>query len=299
MTLTNQSLEEIQIILVDDGSTDNSNKIMENYAVKYPKKIILLRKNNGGLSDARNFGMKYAKGEYIGFVDGDDYVENDMYKNMYAMAKKIDADLVECDFYWEYPNRLKKDIGKIYDKRDSLIKMRVVVWNKIIRRELIMKNNLIFPFGLQYEDVEFSYKMMPYIKNIGFVKKFYYHYIQRNDSILHTQNERTRDIFIVLLNILEYYRGNNLYDDYKEQLEYICIRYLLGSSFLRIIKINDKKSRENILTENWHKLNELFPAWKQNKILNNSKLMKDKYFKTVNKYTYSMYSKFFSLAKCR
>ena len=106
-TLVNQTLEEIEIILVNDGSKDNSEKIAKQYKEKYPNKITYLEKENGGLSDARNFGIPYAKGEYIAFLDSDDYVELIMYEEMYKIAKKEDSDIVECDFYWEYPNKTK------------------------------------------------------------------------------------------------------------------------------------------------------------------------------------------------
>ena len=82
-SLVNQTLQEIQIIFVNDGSTDESGNIAKEYASKYPNKIIYLEKENGGLSDARNFGMRYAEGEYIAFLDSDDYVENTMYEEMY------------------------------------------------------------------------------------------------------------------------------------------------------------------------------------------------------------------------
>lgn len=87
-SLINQTLEDIEIILVNDGSKDNSINIAKKYAEKYPEKIVYLEKENGGLGDARNYGIPYAKGEYIAFVDSDDYVEKDMYKEMLKKHKK-------------------------------------------------------------------------------------------------------------------------------------------------------------------------------------------------------------------
>ena len=88
-TLVNQTLKDIEIIVVNDGATDSSPEIIEEYAAKYTN-IIALNKPNGGLSDARNYGLPYAKGEYIGYVDSDDYVDYDMYERLYNKAKEAD-----------------------------------------------------------------------------------------------------------------------------------------------------------------------------------------------------------------
>ena len=111
--LLEQSYSNIEIIIVNDGSEDTSKEKIEKYLKKYPS-IKYLEKENGGLSDARNYGMPYATGEYIAFLDSDDYVESTMYEDMYEMAQKENADMVECDFIWEYPDKRKEDIGTIY-----------------------------------------------------------------------------------------------------------------------------------------------------------------------------------------
>ena len=109
-SLLNQTLDDIEIILVNDGSEDKSGEIAQDFSNKYPEKIIYVEKKNGGLSDARNYGMKFATGEYIAFLDSDDYIEKEAYEKMYKIAKKDDSDLVECDFVWEY--RLNIQIKK-------------------------------------------------------------------------------------------------------------------------------------------------------------------------------------------
>lgn len=106
-SLVNQSLNDIKIIIVNDGSTDSSQKIIDKYALRYPEKIMALNKENGGLASARNFGLQYAQGEYVGFVDSDDYVDVNMYNEMYNLAIKNNADLVVCDleYFFEYSNK--------------------------------------------------------------------------------------------------------------------------------------------------------------------------------------------------
>ena len=289
-SLVNQTLENIEIIIVNDGTKDNSEEIIKKFIEKYPQKIVYLKKENGGLSDARNYGMPYAKGEYIAFLDSDDYVEKDIYKEMYELAKKENSDMVECDFLWEYPNKIREDIGQVYNgKREMLEKVRVVAWNKLIRRSILEKTQIQFSKGLRYEDVEFTYKLIPHLNKVSFLKKPYIHYIQRENSIINVQNERTKEIFTVLDNVIDYYKENNFYNEYKDELEYVYARYLLCSSLLRMVKIQDKETRKNMLETTWENLNTKFPNWKNNKKLKRNKTLKDRYMKSVNKFTYKIY----------
>ena len=146
-TLITQTLSDIEIIFVDDGSKDNSKKIIEKYLKLYPNKLKYLYKENGGLSSARNYGIPYAKGEYIAFLDSDDYIEPTMYEEMYNTAQKEKSDMVECDFIWEYPNKQVYDCGVIYNgKKDALEKARVVAWNKLIKRDIIEKEKIFTIF---------------------------------------------------------------------------------------------------------------------------------------------------------
>ena len=174
-SLVNQTLENIEIIIVNDGTKDNSEEIIKKFMEKYPQKIVYLKKENGGLSDARNYGIPYVKGEYIAFLDSDDYVEKDIYKEMYELAKKENSDMVECDFLWEYPNKVREDIGQVYNgKKEMLEKVRVVAWNKLIRKSILEKTQIQFPKGLRYEDVEFTYKLIPHLNKVSFLKKNIY-----------------------------------------------------------------------------------------------------------------------------
>lgn len=297
-SLVGQTLMDMEIIIVNDGSTDNSKEIVEKIRKQFPNKIIYVEKENGGLSDARNYGIPYAKGEYIAFFDSDDYVEKDMYKKMYEIAQKENSDMVECDFYWEYPDRQKEDIGQIYEgKKEMIEKVRVMACNKLIRREILEKANIRFPKGLRYEDVEFTYKLIPYLEKVSFLKEPCFHYIQREGSISNVQNERTKEIFEVLEHVLQYYKQQGIYEKYQVELEYIYARYAFCSSFLRMVKIPDKKTRKKLLKETWKKVNEKFPNWKKNEILRNHKSGKNLYMRSLNSITFKIYSQIFRRKK--
>lgn len=291
-SLLSQTVEDIQIILVNDGSKDNSGNIAKEYEKNNKNRIIYVEKENGGLSDARNYGLKYATGDFIAFLDSDDYIEKNAYEEMYNKAIEENADYVECDFIWEFPNKIRVDKQYPYkNKKEMLSFVRVVAWNKLIKRQLITDNNLEFPKGLRYEDVEFTYKLIPFINKFAYVDKPFIHYVQRKGSIANVQNERTAEIFTVLDNVIEFYKKNNIYEEYRNELEYNYARYLLCSSLKRMCKIKDKTIREKLLTDSWERLNSNFPNWKENVILKTVNIGKNKYMRTVNKSTYKIYSK--------
>lgn len=291
-SLLSQTLEDIQIILVNDGSKDNSGNIAREYEKNNKNRIIYVEKENGGLSDARNYGLKYATGDFIAFLDSDDYIEKNAYEEMYDKAIEENADYVECDFIWEFPNKIRVDKQYPYkNKKEMLSFVRVVAWNKLIKSQLITDNNLEFPKGLRYEDVEFTYKLIPFVNKFAYVDKPFIHYVQREGSIANVQNERTAEIFTVLDNVIEFYKKNNIYEEYRDELEYNYARYLLCSSLKRMCKIKDKTIREKLLTESWERLNLNFPNWKENVILKTVNIGKNKYMRTVNKSTYKIYSK--------
>ncbi len=290
-SLVNQSLQDIEIILVNDGSKDGSEEIAKDYQKRYPDKIIYLEKENGGLSDARNYALPYATGEYIAFLDSDDYVEEEMYAEMYESARIDRADVVECDYLWEYPEETIESKGRTYkDRKDMLLNARVVAWNKLIKRELIERTGIKFPVGLRYEDVEFFCKLIPYINSISIVKRPFIHYVQRDNSISNTQTSKTADIIQVLDHVIDFYKENNIYENYKNELEYNYARYLLCSSMLRMVMIEDKAERDKTINYAWEKLNTTFPKWKENKYFK-EKSLKNKYMLSVNDKTLKLYEK--------
>lgn len=292
-SLVKQTLDDIEVIVVNDGSTDNSKEKILSFVNKYDY-IKYYEKPNGGLSDARNFGLKKATGDYIAFLDSDDYVEKTAYKKLYDKAIKENADYVECDFFWTYPQvngtAYKKDTGVRYrNKSEMFTTARVVAWNKLIKRDIIKEE---FPVGLVYEDVEFFYKLIPNIKKFAFVEEALIFYVQRKESIINKQTYKTRQIFNVLDNTIDFYKKNGLYDEYKDELEYNYARILLCSSFKRMVHIDDKVAKNRSLNETWQNLNTKFPKWKKNKFLKKLSL-KNLYMKSVNSFTFKIYSKIF------
>ena len=201
-SLVNQTLKEIEIICINDGTKDNSVEIINEYVKKCPN-IILINQENQGLGMARNNAMKHAKGDYIAFVDSDDWVDTDMYEVLYNKAIETDADIVECDYRMVFENSTKIKnrtlfgslhtwkkfpivCGKIFDwkyvKTQVFNGLRCMVWNRLYKRSLIFNNNLTFPKG-KGEDYPFSLDAVLSAKSIVHCGKILYNYRIREASI--------------------------------------------------------------------------------------------------------------------
>lgn len=297
-SLLNQTLKDIEIILIDDGSTDGTLNLLKKYEKEYPNivSVVALAKNKG-LGNARNVGISKASGEYIGFVDSDDYVDCDMFETLYQKAIADKSQLIECDFVWEYPNKNIIDTGRGYNVgKDMLINVRVMACNKIYQSTWLKKYNPQFAVGLKYEDVLFTYQYTPYVAKVSFVRRPFYHYVQRCNSLANHQTIRVREIYDVLQQVVLYYKNKKIYSKYKEELEYLFVRYLLGSSYKRACKIKDKKVRSEVLKEGWNVLNEQFPDWKKNRYLKRGGL-KNKYFRLMNSMFYRINTIFFRIGR--
>lgn len=288
-TLVNQTLGNIEIIVVNDGATDGSQAVIDSFVSRYSN-IKSLMKPNGGLSDARNYGMPYATGEYIGFVDSDDYVDLDMYENLYRKAKEADYDIVECNLHHVYPDgSIDTEIGeKITDRKQMLMMGRSVVWNKIYRREWLMGTGVQFPKGYIYEDVEFYGKLVPHITSYAYIEPASIYYVQRGNSINNKQTLKTLQIIDILKHIKDYYEEIGKFEEYREALEFLYTRILLCSSFSRMCRIPDNTDRKQALAKNWQTLQENFPNWHRNRYLKELKTKNGMFMRMMNGFTYRL-----------
>jgi glycosyltransferase involved in cell wall biosynthesis len=211
-SVINQTLKEIEIICVNDGSTDDSLQILEDYAKK-DHRIRIVNKVNGGISSARNMGLDYVNGEYIGFVDSDDWIELDMYEKLYKNAKFHDSDIVMFPghLFDENTQELKYNVpyftleclddsfdDRVFshlETKDFLFNISVTPWNKIYRSQFIKDIGVKFPEGLDFDDNPFFYETYLNAKRISLVRDYLYFYrINRIGSFITSGNERYFDI---------------------------------------------------------------------------------------------------------
>ena len=269
-SIINQTLKDIECLLINDGSPDQSQKIIDEYVSKYPQLFKSYIKENGGLSDARNFGLNYVTGEYIAFVDSDDWIEPTMYEKMYQTAINQSADLVVCDFLmeWELTGVSNYIQGLRCDSNDvskNLLISPPSAWNKLYKAELFLKTNIRYPIGLWYEDLATTGKLISFCKKISYVNEAFVHYIQRTGSIMSTINEKMLDIYKAIESIEEYYKKNEIYEKYKQEIEYLYIENLILYGTMRFLQLEngDKYIKESIKY-----INNKFPTWLKNPYIN-------------------------------
>ncbi|KRL05066.1 glycosyltransferase family 2 protein [Liquorilactobacillus oeni] len=292
-SLLAQTMKDFELILINDGSTDSSGSICREYQKKAPQLIKYYEKANGGLSDARNYGMRFATGEYLLFIDSDDYVETQMLENMYALTKNGSKKIVECNFVWEFKDFSKKDKGRAYNSlSEYLVKGRVVAWNKLYRRDWLFDTGVLFPYGKLYEDQVFFFETAAFLNNISEVASdFNYevHYTQRSSSISYNETNRIIEIFWIYEDIIAFYKAKKIYARFEQELEYRFCRNLLGNVLLRkAIKIKDKNLRRRLLDQIWRKVHEWFPNWKRNCYLHKHDRV-NYYLRALNRFWYQIF----------
>ena len=238
-SVCSQSHIDLEIILVDDGSPDKCPVICDEWARK-DKRITVIHKKNGGLSEARNAGIEVATGDYLLFIDSDDYVDSTMCESLLKAAKDADAEIAVCNFYWMYSEH--KEIqstylpdGKVIEKSailETWMKCKtvdfVVAWNKLYRRDLFFTpEHIRYPVGRLHEDEFTTYKLLYTANRIVFIKKPLYFYVQRKDSITASYNEK--NIYDYIKAIFGYVQWAQRFAPEKQRLmEYLAFNAVLG-----------------------------------------------------------------------
>ncbi|MEI2396969.1 glycosyltransferase family 2 protein, partial [Paenibacillus phytohabitans] len=227
-SIINQSYIQLEIILVDDGSPDKSGDICDYYK-DADSRIIVIHKINGGLSSARNAGLESATGEYIVFVDSDDWIDEFMIEDMVNTAYSENADIVQCGFRRVNENGSLKNEFRLKDEtfigEEEILKnyfqqnkINVVVWNKLYKRELFLGVRLIE--NRLYEDIMFTFDILLEVKKLVSIQGVYYNYLQRKQSIMGSSfSPRKLDMI---------YAGKYVFGKCKNQ----CPKYLNQSCIL-------------------------------------------------------------------
>ncbi len=251
-SLLAQTDPDIEIIVVEDGSKDQSKQIVMDYESLHAPKIKAVYQSNQGLSAARNNGVRVSKGSYIFFVDSDDTVSHDVVQQM-RKAMKQGVSIVETQAYFSYDD--KDPIIKPYQTKHSitlqdlrkdkgaLLGLALTAHSKLYRRELV--DAVPFPVGLVHEDVFFTTCLYPLIEHVEKIPGGVYYHYQRSDSITNTFNQRIYDMLAIQQAIVQYYRMHHLYDAYHDLLERNALRTLVISTIGRKMGLLRRDCRQD------------------------------------------------------
>lgn len=208
-SLVNQTLDEVEILVINDGSTDHSEKIIVYFQNRFPDKIKSFNKENGGLSDTRNFGLDRATGDYIGFVDSDDFVSPKMFSEMYSLAEKHQAQMVICNLQKvdENGNITQKltqiphllEVIQLKDNFSVFADLSYFACNKLFTKELF--EELRFKKDMHFEDIELIPKLLLKCKILAQTQNYHYQYLERTNSISKTHTAKGLDILKAIKNV--------------------------------------------------------------------------------------------------
>ncbi len=227
-SLVNQTYRDIEIICINDGSTDNSPKILEEYSKKSDK-IIILDKTNGGLSSARNLGLSCAKGQYVAFVDSDDWVDFNYYEKLIKAIEKHNADAAFTSYVrkskTKHKERIRIEEEKVYSNIKDKIRVtdslkNPCVWNKVYKKDILIKNNLFFKEVRYYEDALFTIPFLNLCDKLVSVPDAYYYYFVNPSSIVKSgkTQHKIADRMMARLNLLKYLNDNKIFIEPKALL---------------------------------------------------------------------------------
>lgn len=284
-SLVNQTLRNIEIILVDDGSTDSSGKICNEFA-KRDERIRVIHKDNGGLGYARNSGMEIARGEYIGFVDSDDYVDTKMFEALFSYASEYDSDYVRCEHIIvddEGNEKLREQYhleSGIYSKTEIQEKLLcpmfgkdigegkeahvgISVWRAIFRTSIIKEHHLFFPSEREVisEDIPFNLDFLMHAHTAYVTNEGFYYYVERGDSLTKTFRKDRFDKEVYLYCYLQdKLKEYNLYGKCKIRIK----RFMLDRG---------RRSMRGVMNNSEYSLKEKYLILK--------KMMSNKHFRTA------------------
>lgn len=236
-SLVGQTLKDCEIILIDDGSTDGTAQVLAEYTARYPEKIVLKRVENGGQGRARNIAIDMAKGDYLGFIDSDDWIDPTMYEKLCNRAEDTGADVVVCDFLAKYSDG-REELQPACIQEHWLASAGSAC-NKIFRRSLV--GDTRFAVGLWYEDFYFSAMMLLLSRHTEFIAEPLYIYRRGQQSTMKNNNSAKNLDMLTIMDMLSDYM---LPHGFRAEFEFFLVNHVLLDSVNRVAWQDTPDKRE-------------------------------------------------------
>lgn len=243
-SVINQTYKNLEILCVDDCGNDNSIKVVEEIAKKDERIKILSYGENKGVSFARNYGIEKASGDYIYFIDSDDFIEKNYINDLYEEIKKNDVDVIINTNAISYDKILnnqffnvKLPLGKIEINNDTIYKLPTSVWCKLYKKSFLDRINVKFPLNLRFEDEFFHYATLVNTDFVYIIHKTSYFYRQIKSSFMNREKYKTFDMLFITKLIFEYYKENNLLDKYNLNITLIKRNLFINKNKNELFKL--------------------------------------------------------------
>lgn len=276
-SLLNQTLQDIEIIAIDDGSKDKSGDILDEFQIRFPEKMRVFHQQNAGISAVRNRGIDLAKGKYIAFVDSDDSVAPIYCELLVSKIAADSLDMAVCDYFEVRGDNLKKVVmpcvekATVYENPELLFNINTSPWNKIYSVDFLRRNHIEFPSDLKYEDTVFVHLILAKGAKIGCVNKPLVYYVIHTNSESTVVKKNVFDIFDILDIVCNAYQKmpDKYYKKIYEYLEYFVINritvYNLQQAYQEEPELGGK-----FISQGFRYLAVHFPNWRENQYFNKS-----------------------------
>ena len=291
--------DNCEILLIDDGSNDGiTPRLCDELSNQYANVLNVIHKDNGGVGDARNLGIAKARGEYICFIDGDDYILPNMLDAFRLTIEETHADIIQFGYKMEMDGVVTDDLVESVPHNTVLniedypkfFTMPPTVWNRIWKRSLFVDNDIYFPSKVWYEDMRTVPKLFAVASTVVSLPHSYYVYVQRNGSIMHNDNiERSGEIIYAFEDLIEWFKSRDVFDKYYNILSKMAVFHVLIFGSARVARVDPQN---HLLTDFRDFMSENFPDYLRNPILHFWKLpryyqvvlvlVRLKWYKTLN-----------------
>lgn len=280
LSIKDQTLNDFECLIINDGTKDKSIDIAKE-VIQGDNRFIIYDKENGGLSDAKNYGIERSRGEYICFVDSDDYIDSTLLEKSYSKAKQYDSDIVCFDMYYEYEDGRKEITKDSFNTESYKTNKNIIFINNSSNNKLFKTSfleNKRFIKDIWYEDLAVVPVWIAEANSISRVDEPLYYYLQRENSISHSANPKLFDVYYALSNVKDKLRVES------KDIKKLYFDNCLVMTTLRIKDFNNKKDRFDYYKQNVDLLDYHYPNW----------------YKDVKKESYSFKQRIiFSLLKLR
>ena len=268
-----QTCQDFELLLVDDGSPDGCGAICDDYAQRYPEKIRAIHQPNGGAGAARNHGIELSAGDYLLFIDGDDYLSDNFLADL---KKTIDATPADLILYGAEVEKNGKKVGELHELVDQgkLLTVKnepdlffgvMAPWNRAYRRSLFTEHDITFATKVWYEDNRVVTKILAVAETAIRLPQCYYHYLQREGSAMNNKNsERNIEIIYAYDDILNWYQSNGFYEKYRDALEFQAIQHIWLAATVRVLLIDRK---HHLIADFRAYMEKNFPRFRENRYL--------------------------------